>query len=142
MARQPTYAGTWLLLPELCLYEEGDPPESGVYSVEWKDGRADISISWQASDGHSHNISFGGPSDGTRQPTGSDVPSHPSISHVDQYTLDSRAFDRDNEIAYARRTASRDGELLVTVQAGRRPDGTQFHNFQVYKRGGRERNDA
>jgi hypothetical protein len=134
MAKRPAYAGTWLLLPELCLYDEGDPPTSGVYTIAWSPSRIDISIAWQATDGQRHSISFGGPSDGTRQPTGNDVPSHLSVTHIDTSTLDSSAFDGAAEIAYARRRVSRDGRLLATVQTGLGRDGTRFRNFQVYER--------
>jgi hypothetical protein len=134
MAQQPAYAGTWLLLPELCLYDEGDPPTSGVYTLAWSSSGIEISIAWQAADGQSHSISFGGPGDGSLQPTGNDVPSHLSITHIDASTLDSSAFDGTTEIAYARRRVSGDRRLLVTVQTGVRSDGTRFRSFQVYER--------
>jgi hypothetical protein len=142
MKQNDTYIGTWTLVPELCIYEEGQPPLSGTYRISQADGDVRISIDWKAPDGSAHQIEFGAPNDGTRQPSGApgvasrDAPavSHLSITRVSPSILDSSAFAGADEVAYARRSASQDGLLLSTVQVGRRADGTSFRNFQVYRR--------
>ena len=157
MKENDSYIGTWTLVPELCIYEEGQPPLSGIYRISQSDGHVRISIDWEAPDGSAHQIEFGAPNDGTRQPSGApgvapvdapgvapvdapgvasaDAPeSHLSITRVSPLVLDSSAYTGADEVAYARRLASQDGLLLSTLQVGRRADGTSFRNFQVYRR--------
>ena len=142
MKGNDAYIGTWTLVPELCIYEEGQPPLSGTYRISQSEGEVSISIDWEASDGSAHHIEFGAPSDGTRQPLSTpevasvDAPgiSHLSITRVSPLILDSSAYAGADEVAYARRLASQDGLLLSTVQVGRRADGTSFRNFQVYRK--------
>ena len=38
------YIGTWILVPELCLYEEGNPPVRGVYQIAQLDEGVRMSI--------------------------------------------------------------------------------------------------
>ena len=131
------YLGSWRLCPELCIYEEGEPPASGLYQIDQVDGDVRIRVNWKTRTGSEHKLEFGAPANGVRQelPAAAGGPTHLSISHVSDHILDSRAFSGDREIAYARRCASADGKLLSTVQAGYRADGTAFRNFQVYRRG-------
>jgi len=128
------YLGTWILVPELCLYEEGSPPVSGIYRISQLDDDVRISIDWEAQDGSKHQIEFQAPDSGVKQPSRTPGPSHLSITRVSPLILESSAYSGDEEVAYARRCASEDGLLLSTVQVGRRPNGTSFRNFQVYRR--------
>ena len=129
-----SYLGTWTLVPELCLYEEGNPPVSGIYRIAQLDDDVRISIDWEAQDGSKHQIEFQAPDRGIKQPSNNPGTSHFSITRVSHLILDSRAYAGDEEVGYARRRASDDGLLLATVQAGRRANGTSFRNFQVYRR--------
>ena len=134
MKGNDAYIGTWTLVPELCIYEEGQPPLSGTYRISQSEGEVSISIDWEASDGSAHHIEFGAPSDGTRQPSSTPGSLDLSITRVSPLILDSSAYAGADEVAYARRLASQDGLLLSTVQVGRRADGTSFRNFQVYRK--------
>jgi hypothetical protein len=129
-----TYTGVWELIPELCVYEENDPPRSGLYTIERIADRVRMSIVWETLEGQSHSIEFGGAIDGSKQPVGNNPVSEVSFLHVDAATLDSSVFSSDTRMAYARRRASADGTLLATVQESRRPDGSTYRNFQVYRR--------
>jgi hypothetical protein len=129
-----SYLGTWILLPELCLYEEGNPPASGIYRISQLGDDVRISIEWKAQDGSKHQIEFQAPDSGVKQPSNNPGTSHFSITRVSPLILDSRAYAGEEEVGYARRRASDDGLLLATVQAGRRTNGTSFRNFQVYRR--------
>lgn len=128
------YVGVWILVPDLCLYEQGECPASGRYEISQADGRVQIAISWRAQDGSEHEVKFGSANDGSRTESSAPGVSHLSITRVSESILDSSAFLADREIAYARRSASMDGQLLSTVQVGYRPDGSSFRNFQVYRR--------
>ena len=128
------YLGSWELIPELCIYEEGQPPLSGRYEIQQSDGQVQISIAWRAKDGADHHTTFGSPNDGTRTPIEAPGVTHLSITRVSASVLDSGAFDHERIVSDARRCTSPDGQLLSTVQIGFRPDGTSFRNFQVYRR--------
>jgi len=134
MAAEPNnYLGRWRLVPELCLYESGDPPRSGLYVIEADSEAVHISISWETDEG-THHVEFSGPTDGTKVPAQAPGVTHLSLTHVDSVTLDSSAYADNREIAYARRCASQSGDLLATVQEVSRDDGSTFRNFQVYRR--------
>lgn len=128
------YIGTWVLVPELCLYEEGNPPLQGIYQIAQLDEGVRISIDWATPDGSKHHIAFQAPDDGVKQPSNSPGASHLSITRISPLILDSRAYIGEEEVACARRRVSDDGLLLSTVQVVRRADGTSFRNFQVYRR--------
>ncbi len=128
-----SYLGTWILVPELCLYEEGNPPICGVYRISQLEDDVRISIDWKAQDGSKHQIEFQGPDSGVRRPSSTPGVSYFSITRVSPFILDSHAYVGEEQVAYARRRVSEDGLLLATVQVGRRPNGTTFHNFQVYR---------
>ena len=128
------YDEEWQLVPELSFYEEGDPPISGVYRISVERDRVEIGIEWTAVDGSSHSIKFGGPLDGAKHPSDQPGVSETSFTLVDDFTIDSAAYANGEEIAYASRRKSREGDLLATVQRGRRSDGTTFLNTQVYRR--------
>ena len=120
--------------PDLCLYEQGECPASGRYQISQAGGHVQIAIAWRTQDGSEHEVKFASPNDGSRTDSSAPGTSHLSITRVSESILDSRAFLADREIAYARRSASIDGQLLSTVQVGYRPDGSSFRNFQVYRR--------
>lgn len=134
LGKKRSYLGTWILVTELCLYEEGSPPVSGIYRISLLDGDVRISTDWEAQDGSKHRIEFQARDSGVKQPSNNPGTSHFSITRISPLILDSRAYVDDEEVAYARRRVSDDGLLLATVQSGRRANGTSFRNFQVYRR--------
>jgi len=127
------YLGRWRLIPELCLYQAGDVPESGIYEITQADGLILISIQWRTRDGSDQQIAFSGPADGSRHASDAPGVDELSITRISGTVLDSSAYADGREILYARRSASRDGRLLSTVQAGTNGD-TPFRNYQVYSR--------
>jgi hypothetical protein len=130
----PLYAGTWILAPELCLYQEGEPPTRGTYTIVQRGAAVEVSIDWTARDGGSHTISFGGPVDGSPQPIAGQPGTELVFAAISPQVLDSTVKSGARVLAYARRCASSDGQLLSTVQEGHRADGSAYRNFQVYRR--------
>ncbi len=133
------YLGVWTLVPELSLYEIGDPPASGVYEIRAaSDGRVMFGVRWRArDDDESREIAFGGPPDGSAQPLPAPAEGAPdalAITRVDGRTLDSEALRGGRRLAWARRVASADGSLLAVVQEIATPGGGHARNFQVYRR--------
>jgi hypothetical protein len=133
------FVGHWELIPELCLYEFGSAPVSGAYRIEKEGTKLRITIEWRMdADADPQSTGFAAPADGSMQPLVAAAPaSGPdsfSLSRVDQQTLDSAAFRDEEQVAYARRVASSDGQLLAVMQEARDPDGMRYRNFQVYRR--------
>ncbi len=128
------YCGNWLLLPELSFYEEGEPPESGFYHIQVDDDRASFALRWTPKGKAEVALSFGGPLDG--QPRSVDQPpgAQASYSHISPWVLDSAMFMGGKQLMYARRQASKDGQLLAVLQTGLRGDGSPYRNTQVYRR--------
>jgi hypothetical protein len=128
------YEDTWLLLPELCIYEEGKPPAAGEYRVAVRAGQVSISMRWTDAGGEEHALAFGGPCDGRPHPSAQPGVASVSFTQHDASTLDSTAFGPDGEaLMHARRRRSADGELLCTVQRMRRADGSWYSNVQIYR---------
>lgn len=140
MAKRPFYVGHWELIPELSLYQAGTPPARGAYSIDRaEDGSLTLRVSWRAStDAEPQSVAFGGFPDGSPQPIaathGAAAPDSFSLTHVDDFTLDSAAMAGSRVVAYARRVASADGTLLVAVQEMDSEAGSRVRNFQVYRR--------
>jgi len=131
------FLGTWQLTPELSLYAMGTPPASGLYVIERGTTGLALRVEWTMQLGEPvRTTAFGGPDDGTvkAMPSGTPGPDGFSLQRVDERTLDSSAFREGKVIAYARRVASHDGQLLTVVQESNLPDGKSFRNFQVYRR--------
>ena len=128
------FLGRWRLIPELCLYESGDVPLAGLYTIhELSPGLLHLSIEWTAADGTPQQTEFSGPADGSRQSLDGPGVTAFSMTRVGPAVLDSAAFSDEDEVMYARRSVSADGQLLSTVQAARSGDGS-IRNFQVYRR--------
>ena len=131
------FLGKWELIPELSLYAMGAPPAAGLYVIERVPTGIAVRVEWTMQPGDpTRSTAFGGPDDGSVQamPTGAPGPDGFSLQRVDARTLDSSAFREGKVIAYARRVASHDGQLLSVVQESNTPDGKSIRNFQVYRR--------
>jgi len=132
------YLGTWVLVPELCLYEEGEPPSSGLYTIAQVGDEVGFAIEWTDVQGQRHDVRFAGPDDGTRRTIAGQAQAELSVDRIGRTILDTSVFNGERMVSYARRCASLDGQLLSTVQQGYRADGTRYRNFQVYRRQARK----
>ncbi|MEM1302244.1 MAG: hypothetical protein AAGH17_06665 [Pseudomonadota bacterium] len=121
------------MLPELSFYEEGDAPKLGRYNIDVVENDVVFSVQW-TDDSGDHEISFGGPLDGQLYPTDLAPNSFTSFTQIDDSTLESAVVMNDVEVAYARRQASIDGDLLAVLQVNRKPDGSIVRITQVYRR--------
>lgn len=127
------------------MYAAGSPPLSGTYTIlEPTPGQLRLHVSWQSEPGVAiKSMEFGGPSDGTASalplPAGvtepvAGMPDALTLTRVDEATLDSAALSAGQIVAYARRIASADGQLLAVVQETVFDGGQRARNFQVYRR--------
>ncbi|MFQ5622265.1 MAG: hypothetical protein ACE5FS_02610 [Paracoccaceae bacterium] len=133
-ACKDSFVGAWDLVPELCQYQDGLPPQSGTYDISLNGEVAEFRLSWIDHDARPHELEFAGPVDGSVRPVNGVPSNEVSFNRVDERTLDSSAYHDGREITYERHRASDDGSLMVVVQVHRHPEGPSTRNFQVYRR--------
>ena len=134
-----TYAafiGTWILIPESCDYEQGEPPQGGSYRIEAAaDGRLEFFIHWVDAEGEAHSATFGGVPDGRHAPyPGGDLADALSIDAVSPRELTSRAFYRGKERMVAQRQLDEHGLAMRVTQLVRLPDGQSLANVAIYRK--------
>jgi len=127
------YSGTWILVPELCIYQSGEPPTEGTYTISRNSVDISFLINWKDRGGKEHELRFGGPLDGKKHPSQAPGITDVSYERIDERTLDSTAFNHNETVMYARRVASGDGFLLAVSQVIYGDKGA-LSNFQVYRR--------
>ena len=128
------FLGSWRLVPEVSLYEFGDPPRSGDYTLAAEGDVLHVSIAWVDAQGEPGHTEYGGPMDGSEIPVDDEGSPVLTLHRVDERTLDSAVRLAGKQVAGARRVASEDGALLAVVQTGRTPEGQPFRNFSLFKR--------
>lgn len=127
------HLGTWQLIPELCIYQSGTVPASGIYAIRREGNTVQFEIDWVDAEGIAHDAAFGGRADGSRQPVAAGSPAEFAIE-IRGEALDSSVYLGGEQVAWARRQVSGDGSLLSTVQRGMDAEGRTYLNFQVYRR--------
>lgn len=138
MAQEPVYhgfLGCWELIPESCIYEQSDPPQSGAYRITKTDEGLRFDMSWVDISGESHEVSFCGVPDGSARPfNGADLADALSVTAVSERDLRSSAFYKGKERMVAQRQLDDSGQAMRVVQLVRLPDGTSPVNVSVYRR--------
>lgn len=129
------FLGTWQLIPESCIYEQGDSPKEGTYRIEEGDGGLVFHMMWTDSAGEEHSFSFTGIADGEQRPfSGGELADALSVTAVSETELNSAAYKAGKELMLATRTLVGDGFYLDVRQMVRLPDLTEPTNFARYKR--------
>lgn len=128
------FLGSWRLIPELSLYQFGDSPRSGEYTLREEGGVLHVTIAWVDGKGEPGATQYGGPMDGSEIELEAEGSPVLTLTRVDGQTLDSAVHSGGEQVAWARRVASADGALLAVVQTGKDPEGRPFRNFQVLRR--------
>lgn len=129
------YNGHWILLPELSIYQSGEPPLSGQYVIRSVESIVEFEIEWIDASRERHKIGFSGPVDGEKHDSESPGITSVIYEKIDESILDSTAFSEDKILMYARRAASLSGDLLAVFQVIHGEEG-KLSNFQVYQRKG------
>ena len=128
------FLGTWALLAEASVYEQGEPPRSGTYTLS-RDGDAlRFAIAWRDAAGQDRTLQFSMVPDGLPRPLEDPTAGSGSLTFVDAHTLDSSVFQGDVLVAYARRTLEENGQQMKVVQSGVRADGSRYRNVAHYQR--------
>ena len=130
------FIGAWILLPESCNYEQGDPPRAGTYRISEAEGGAlDFEIGWIDSGGEEQVVRFSGVPDGGPAPIeGGELADAISVSAVSARELTTRAYWRGKERMVAQRQLDDSGAAMRVTQLVRFDDGTTLANTSVYRR--------
>lgn len=122
--------GTWLLVPELCHYETGEPPSSGVYTISTTGGVVTFRIRWHKG-GQDFETAFAAPLDGTSV-TGEFPGVDSFLVREEGNMLISEAFAKGQCVARATRRAA--GGLMSVMQETADGRGGWSRTWQVYRR--------
>jgi hypothetical protein len=129
------FLGAWELLPETCLYEQGDPPRSGSYDIRAEGAQLVFTARWVDAEGAEHEATFCGPPDGTHVPfAGGDLADALEVRAVSARELNSYAYYRGVQRMVAQRQLDDTGQHMRIVQLVRLPGGTGVANSSIYRR--------
>jgi hypothetical protein len=129
------FLGTWVLIPESCQYEQGDPPTAGRYVIAEDDGALTFRIEWTDAEGREQEVEFGGVPDGKPVPfDGGELADSLSVTLVSDRELRSSAFRGGKELMVAQRQLDATKTAMRVVQLVRIPNGPELANVAVYRR--------
>jgi len=130
------FLGEWILIPESCRYEQGDPPREGTYRIqEAEGGELEFEIAWIDAEGERHAVSFSGRPDGQAVPfAGGELADALAVSAVSARELTTRACWRGKERMVAQRQLDDSGLAMRVTQLVRFDDGTTLANVSIYRR--------
>lgn len=134
--RVPTaFVGTWILIPESCRFEQGDPPRSGRYRIEEHEGRAVFTIEWTAADGTFDRVELTGVPDGEPRPfAGGQAIDALAIEVASDRDLRTRGFWQGQELMVAQYQLDDTRSAMRVIQLLRFPDGSRMTNVSVYRK--------
>ncbi len=135
-APPPPYAGflgTWILIPESCDYEQGDPPIEGSTTIEARDGRLVFELRWTDAEGRVDSVRFEGAPDGVPMPFDDDGLAL-AIEVVSARDLRTSAYLGGKELMVSQRQLDDTGAAMRVTQLVRYPDGSSLSNVSIYRR--------
>ncbi len=129
------FLGNWALDVATCDYEQGDPPKFEYHHL-WLDGdELIIDMNRTDSGGEVHNLSFRTKVDGTRQPfDAGPLADEISASLTKDNELCVSAYRTGQELMFAERCVSDDGQAMDVYQQVNLPDGTSPSNQATFRR--------
>jgi hypothetical protein len=136
--RSASYAGflgTWVLIPESCSFEQGDPPRSGRYRIQEHDGQLVFTIEWTAADGTSDRVELTGTPDGQPRPfAGGKAIDSMAIDLVSDRDLRTRGYWQGEELMVAQYQLDDTRSAMRVTQLLRFPDGSRMANVSIYRK--------
>lgn len=129
------FLGTWILMPETCDYQQGDPPRSGRYEIDEDEGELVFTIAWEDQEGNAEKASFRSVPDGSRRPfAGGELADELSVTAISPRELNSAAFYKGEERMVAQRQLDDTKNAMRVTQVVRFPDGESLANIAIYRR--------
>ncbi len=129
------FLGTWIMKPELNVYQFGNAPQRGTYKIETDGDGYLVTMSWTTIEGTDLTMSYNGIPDGIDYPTDPETGvDSMSMTRKSDKVLDSAAMKDGKVVAYGTRILSEDGNIMTVKQSGKTPDGQEFVNTSIYVR--------
>lgn len=135
MAIYADFIGHWVMDPGQNLYEQGEPPRSGSYTIRQDEDQLHFTMKWESHEGEALEMSFAGVPDGSLQPyNGGALADHLSLSAPSPFELNSSAYLNGVELMIAERQLAADQQSMVIKQTVILPDGNRLTNTSRYHR--------
>ena len=129
------FLGSWVLIPDSCKYEQGNPPQSSLYYIFQKDDQLVFRIEWVDDKGENSNIEFGGIPNGIPVPfSGGELADEISIEAKSNKELNSIAFKKGQTRMIAQRQLDETDQAMRVTQVVYHEDGTQSANIGIYQK--------
>lgn len=134
-AQYAGFLGSWILLPDSCQFEQGEPHRAGTTTIR-EDGPALVfELAWTDAEGDAQRATFAGVPDGQPAPfDGGPLADALSVTAVAPNDLRIAAFHGGRELMTVQRQLDRTGQAMRVVQVVRLPDGTAPANISVFRR--------
>lgn len=130
-----SFLGEWILIPESCSFEQGEPPTAGLYRIEAAGDQLTFTIISRDADGDESTVTFSGIADGVPAPfAGGPLIDALSIKTVSSRELNSCGYYGGVECMVAQRQLDESGNAMRVTQLVRFDDGTRLSNVAVYRR--------
>jgi len=127
------FLGTWLLDPNSCNYEQGEPPQADRHHIAEDGGDLIITMDWTDAGGETHHASFRAPLDGSKIAfNGGPLADALQLTTPSSSELSLSAYCNGLELMTATRTFSADGSHLLLLQTVHLPDFTAPTNHGTY----------
>jgi hypothetical protein len=134
MERVQKFLGTWILQPEECRYESGEPPISGMYSISLQDETLWFQMVWTTIEGKEFKVEYCEIPDGEEHPyENKQLVDSIRLTPKSATVLESEGFKDDLLSMRATRELIEEDLMKVTFE-GMLPEGQSYYNISVYKR--------
>jgi len=125
----------WVLVTELCDYEQGEVPVAATYHIRDDGGDLIFDMSWETPDNETHQMALRGKPDGKLAPfNGGDLVDALSISVVSTHEVNSAAAMNGVVLMSVIRRLSPDGQQMAVLQEVKLPNGEISRNKSIYSR--------
>lgn len=134
----PPYAGflgTWLLIPQTCVYQQGPAPLAGRTTIAARDGALVIAMTWTAADGFEHRAELVARPDGVAAAfVGGDAIDALALAVVSPRELRATGTWRGARRMVSQRQLDATGQAMRVTQVVWFDDGTQLADVAVHRR--------
>lgn len=138
MSQQTDYSqfiGSWILIPESCVYEQGEAPQHGEYEISEAGKELRIVMRWIESSGETQEFSLVGKPDGQRHPFAvGKLVDEIQLECPSNRELTSRAYYQGELLMTAQRQLDDKFAAMRVTQVAYMPDGSRPANVSIYRR--------
>ncbi len=133
--RYADFLGTWVLVPESCDFEQGEPPREGAYVIGERGENLRFEIRWTDRDGKADAAVFEAPADGTPQAfAGGDLADALKVEVVSARDVRKSASYKGKERMITQLQLDDTAAAMRVTQVVIFPDGGHLANVSIYRR--------